>query len=115
VFSDALVHVPYTIARVFVVRASSGAKRGDHAHKRCSQFMICVSGAVEVTCDDGFNGRSFALARADTGLLIPPGIWTTLHFDEAGVVIVLCDRFYEAEDYIRCYDEFLSALKKTTC
>lgn len=112
VVAETGAHVPFAIARMFVLRAPAGAKRGQHAHRRCSQFMICVSGAVEIECDDGESRRSFTMDSADRGLLVPPGIWASLRFSADAVVSVLCDRLYEAEDYIRAYDEFLALRKR---
>ncbi|EMY76157.1 WxcM-like domain protein [Leptospira weilii serovar Ranarum str. ICFT] len=46
------------------------------------------------------------------GLLIPPGIWSTQQYlNINSVLLVLCDRGYEAEDYIRNYDKFLEWVK----
>ena len=88
---------------------SRSCKRGRHAHRLCSQFMICVSGAVDVVCEDGTNKNTFALERRDHALLVPPGLWNTVQFrHNESVLIVLCDRIYEADDYIRDYSEFLS-------
>jgi dTDP-4-dehydrorhamnose 3,5-epimerase-like enzyme len=94
---------------MFALAASAGAKRGRHAHRLCSQFMICVSGAVDVVCEDGSNKNTFALNRRNQALLVPPGLWNTVEFRQnQSVLIVLCDRVYEAHDYIRDYAEFLS-------
>src|SRR5690349_12444313 len=53
VVAEAAAQVPFRIERLFTVAAPVGAKRGYHAHRRCSQFMMCVNGAVEVLCEDG--------------------------------------------------------------
>jgi hypothetical protein len=99
--------LPFTIERVFFVRAAAGAQRGKHAHRRCSQFMMCVSGAIEVTCDDGEAKRTLVLDRPNLGLLVPPSIWATETYREAGSVLaVACDRPYEQDDYLHDYDEF---------
>ncbi len=99
--------LPFPIVRLFFVSAMEGAKRGMHAHKRCSQFMICTSGEIEVICDDGDAARSFMLDRLNLGLLVPPGIWATEVYRTPGSVLtVACDRPYEEDDYIRDYDVF---------
>src|SRR5215469_10816360 len=109
VVAEAAAQVPFRIERMFTLSASPGAKRGRHAHRLCSQFMICVSGAVAVVCDDGRNKSRFALNRRNQALLVPPGLWNTVEFQQDdSVVIVLCDRVYEAHDYIQDYAEFLS-------
>ncbi len=71
--------------------------------------MICVSGAVDVICEDDGRKRMFMLDRRNRALLVPPGLWNTVEFRQSdSVLVVLCDRVYEAHDYIRDYAEFLS-------
>jgi len=99
--------VPFAIARAFVVRASTGSIRGQHAHKACSQLMTCLNGIVAIHCDDGHSVVTHTLDRMDQGLLVPPGIWAECRYQSsAAVLMVLCDRPYEIEDYIRDHAEF---------
>jgi hypothetical protein len=101
------VHVPFAIARVFVVRGFEGAVRGEHAHKACTQFLTCPYGKVEVLCDDGSEVAIFVLDKPEVGLLLPPGIWAQQTYVVANSVLtVLCDRPYERLDYIRDYGEY---------
>jgi dTDP-4-dehydrorhamnose 3,5-epimerase-like enzyme len=112
IVAEATSQVPFRIERMFVLTAPSGAERGRHAHRHCSQFMICVNGAIEVICDDGRKKRAFALEHRNQALLVPPGLWNTVEFrQEDSVLIVLCDRIYEAHDYIRDYTEFVTFRK----
>jgi len=104
---EELNNVPFSIARVFVVRAPSGAIRGQHAHRTCVQFLTCPSGSIEVICDDGEQTMTCLLDRPDMGLLIPPSIWAQQVYKEDGTVLtVLCDRLFEEADYIREYEAF---------
>lgn len=99
--------VPFVMARAFSTRAPKGTVRGRHAHRQCSQFMIASNGSIDVRCDDGRRTAEFRLDRADSGLLVPPGIWAEVKLtSDHAVLLVLCDRGYEARDYIRDYDEF---------
>jgi WxcM-like, C-terminal len=104
--------VPFKIERMFTIVAPAGAKRGHHAHRLCSQFLLCVSGAVDVVCDDGRDRKTFSLDHPELALFVPPGLWLEIGAgrDDA-VIIVLCDRLYEESDYIRDYAEFLSFRK----
>jgi dTDP-4-dehydrorhamnose 3,5-epimerase-like enzyme len=109
VVMEELKNVPFLIARVFVVRAPDGAIRGQHAHRACTQFLTCPREVIEVECDDGERQAKFTLDHPNTGLLIPPGIWSQqTYLGKGAALTVLCDRRYEAEDYIREYDKFLS-------
>jgi dTDP-4-dehydrorhamnose 3,5-epimerase-like enzyme len=107
VVAEAAAQVPFQIKRMFALAAPAGTKRGRHAHRLCSQFMVCVNGAVDVVCDDGSKQHTFMLDRRNRALLVPPELWNTVQFRQ-DVVVVLCDRLYEAHDYIRDYAEFLS-------
>ena len=99
--------VPFDIRRVFAVTAGAGDTRGDHAHKQCTQLLVCLSGEINVSCDDGYTVTEFRLDNMDDGLLIPPGIWARQKYvDEGAMLMVLCDRGYEADDYIRDYNDF---------
>ena len=109
IVAEAAAQVPFRIERIFTLTAPAGAVRGRHAHRLCSQFMICVSGAVDVVCEDGNSKKTFAMNRRNQALLVPPGLWNTVQFRQnESVLIVLCDRIYEADDYIHDYSEFLS-------
>lgn len=101
-------HVSFDIKRVFMVSGTKGEARGEHAHKRCAQLMVCVSGQIVVTCDDGESLSDFCLDDMGVGLLVPPGIWARQRYEtDNSVLMVLCDRGYEERDYIRNYDDYL--------
>ncbi|OGQ54838.1 MAG: hypothetical protein A3J24_01210 [Deltaproteobacteria bacterium RIFCSPLOWO2_02_FULL_53_8] len=100
-------HVPFDIRRVFTVSARAGDARGDHAHKQCTQLLVCVSGKIRVSCDDGSVVTQHLLDNMGAGLLVPSGIWAKEEYmTDGAVLMVLCDRSYEADDYIRDYNEF---------
>ena len=67
--------IPFAVERIFVVTAGAGVTRGRHAHKRCSQVLVCLHGACEVTCTDGDLKKTVRLEGARHGLVIPPSIW----------------------------------------
>jgi len=99
---------PFPISRVFFVQGDKGVVRGKHAHKLCSQFLVCPLGEIRVICKDGSKEKEFLLDRPNLGLLVPPGTWAEQHYlSENAILMVFCDRNYEADDYIRDYSEFL--------
>ncbi len=99
--------IPFNMSRVFTVRASKGSVRGEHAHRHCSQLLICTNGAVKVRCDDTRTTEIYVLDKPNFGLFIPPGIWADQKYIEDNTTLtVLCDRPYEEADYIRNYDDF---------
>ena len=105
-------NLPFSIQRVFSVSAQVGEIRGNHAHKKCSQFMVCVSGAIEVICDNGIEETIYQLDSPSVGLNVEPGIWAKeKYLTENAVLMVLCDRHYEEEDYMHNYNEFKTYTK----
>lgn len=115
VVAEAVAQVPFSIARVFTLTAPQGARRGEHAHRRCSQLLLCVHGSVELVCDDGTDRKVFLLDRNNCAVYVPPTIWNTVIFlKHRSVVIVLCDRPFEEADYLRTYPEFIAFRKAPT-
>ena len=108
------VHVPFPINRVFYsYDIPGGEDRGAHAHKKCHQFLIAASGSFEVVLDDGINKRTVLLNRPFWGLHVPPGIWASEQgFSSGSICLVLASHGYDADDYIRNYDDFLKYLEE---
>jgi dTDP-4-dehydrorhamnose 3,5-epimerase-like enzyme len=107
--------VPFEIARMFTLTAPKGAVRGEHAHRRCMQFMLCVHGAVEVVCDDSQDRKTFILDRTNIAVCVPPTIWNSVVVkQDQSVVTILCDRPFEEADYIREYPDFMAFRKLGT-
>ncbi len=107
--------VPFQIARLFTLSGvAPGGERGNHAHRACSQLVVCLAGRAGVRVDDGHDERTVTLDTPARGVLIPPGLWTVVTFHcAATVVLVFCDRPYDAGDYIRDRAEFLRAQGKS--
>lgn len=107
------INLPFDIKRVFYTYDIPGGEaRGAHAHKECHQFLVAASGAYEVLLDDGINKRTVLLNRPFYGLHIPPGVWASEQgFSSGSICLVLTSHLYEAEDYIRDYDEYLNYKK----
>jgi len=100
--------VPFSIARVFVVNAEKDSVRGEHAHKECTQLLNCLSGSIDVLCDDGRDATEYTLTPLDQALLIPAGVWAVQKYKlENSSLMVLCDQMYNENDYIRDYSQFI--------
>jgi hypothetical protein len=61
-----------------------------------------------VLLDDGRNKKIVTLNRPDYSLLIIPGIWRELmEFSSGAVCLVFASHAYDADDYIRDYNDLL--------
>jgi WxcM-like, C-terminal len=105
--------VPFPIARVFtIVGVSAGGRRGNHAHRKCSQLLVSLKGTARVLLNDSVDINSFTLSPDGKGLLIPPGIWNTVVFEGSQTVLmVICDEAYDPQDYIFDWNEFLQMIR----
>jgi UDP-2-acetamido-3-amino-2,3-dideoxy-glucuronate N-acetyltransferase len=105
--------VPFSPQRYFLVLGVPGREvRGEHAHRECAQFLICVRGCMAVVADDGENRVEVMLDAANRGLYLPPMVWGTQykHSDDA-VLLVFASHHYDPADYIREYGDFMAAVR----
>ncbi|HJQ67360.1 MAG TPA: WxcM-like domain-containing protein [Blastocatellia bacterium] len=107
-------HLPFVPRRYFIIfKVPSKEVRGEHAHRRLHQFLICVKGSCSVVVDDGSTRGELLLDSPEVGLHVPPMTWTTQYkYSEDAVLLVLASDVYEPEDYIRDYDEFMQAVTR---
>lgn len=100
--------LPFVPCRHFVVYdVPSQETRGEHAHRRCHQFLVCVHGAVRVLADDGEQRQEFLLDSPTLGLHLPPLVWGTQYrYTPDAVLLVFASEPYDADDYVREYAQF---------
>lgn len=100
--------IPFEIKRVYYLYdVPGGESRGGHGHKALHQLILAGSGSFDITVDDGRIRRTFKLNRPDYGLYLPPGLWRELdNFSSGSICLVIASDKYNAEDYLRNYEEF---------
>lgn len=100
--------LPFVPKRVFwVFNVPSRDVRGEHAHRRCEQFLVAAHGGVSVVVDDGHTREEVRLNSPTLGLYLPPMIWGVQYkFDPDAVLMVAASEPYDAADYIRDYAQF---------
>jgi acetyltransferase-like isoleucine patch superfamily enzyme/dTDP-4-dehydrorhamnose 3,5-epimerase-like enzyme len=106
--------IPFIPKRYFLVyNVPSREVRGEHAHRECEQFLICVRGSCGVLLDDGQKRIEVTLDRPDCGLYMPAMIWGTQYrYSADAVLLVFASHSYDPKDYIRSYSDFMSAVTK---
>ncbi len=100
--------LPFIPKRYFLVfDVPSKDVRGEHAHKRLHQFLVCVKGSCSVLVDDGSLREEIQLDRPNIGLHIAPLVWAVQYkYSADAVLLVLASDRYDADEYIRDYDVF---------
>ena len=105
--------VPFSPLRYFLVFDVPGKEvRGEHAHRKCHQFLVCLRGSVSVVADDGTASEEFELNEPNLGLYLRPMVWAIQYrYSADALLLVFASEHYDAADYIRDYAEFRAALK----
>lgn len=105
--------IPFEPKRYFLVfNVPSEKTRGEHAHHKCHQFLICIKGSCAVVVDDGRNRAEVLLDAPDKGIYLPPLTWGIQYkYSSDAVLLVFTSDYYEAEDYIRNYSDFCEITK----
>ncbi len=95
-----LSELNFPIKRVLVIGASANTERGGHGHYQGRQFLMHVSGVVEVELRYKDKIEVKQLANSGESLLIEPGVWSAQKYsDENSVLMVCCDTVYDESDY----------------
>lgn len=105
---------PINVKRIFIINGNKNFVRGDHAHKRCSQFLFPVLGKIRVSCVSKKGRKKVILdSKKKEGYLLEPKTWCKIKFlTKNAILLVACDMEYKFEDYIENYSDFLKIIKK---
>ena len=104
-----LKEIPFEIQRIYYIYDTNpDFPRGAHAHKELEQVLIMMDGSCEIVLNDGRHSKSIILNRPDIGLFIGKNMWREMrNFSYGAKLLVLASDFYNENEYIRYYDEFL--------
>ena len=101
---------PIKVKRIFFIYGKKKYKRGDHAHKKCSQVFLPLFGKAEITIQSKKIKKSIILDyQKNKAMLVPPKTWCHVKFlTKNSIVLVLCDYKYNFNDYIESYEDFVN-------
>ena len=105
---------PINVKRIFIINGKKNFIRGDHAHKKCSQFLFPVLGKIKIECISKKEKKSIILDfKKKEGYLLKPKTWCKIKFlTKNAILMVACDMEYEFNDYIEKYQDFLKIIKR---
>ena len=105
---------PIKVKRIFVINGKKNFTRGDHAHKKCSQFVFPLLGKIRIDCVSKKGKAKIVLDfKKKEGYLLKPKTWCKIKFlTKNAVLLVACDMEYKFSDYIEDYSKFLKIIKK---
>lgn len=106
--------IPFQIKRTYwIYDVPGGEMRGGHAYQNLQECFIALSGSFDVILDDGIGRKTVSLNRSYRGLYVPNQVWRRLdNFSTNAVCLILASDYYDANDYIRDYGQFLKEITK---
>ena len=105
---------PIKAKRIFFVYGKKNKIRGDHAHKKCSQFFIPIFGKVILDIKTPKMKKKIVLNHlSKIAVLVPPKYWCSIKFtNKNSILMVVCDKNYDFDDYLESYDDYIKYLRK---
>lgn len=102
--------LPFKPKRVFYVTdVPKGEERGNHAHFRTEQILICIKGKIIVKLHDGHDELEVLLNPND-GIFVKKMTWDSQVFLTGDdVLLSICSTSYDIKDYIEDMSSFLEA------
>mgnify|MGYP001178808510 FL=1 len=107
-------NIPFETKRIFIIYGNKKFTRGNHAHYKCSQYLVPIFGKIEVEVENLKEKNKILLDhKKKRGLLLKPKTWCKIKFiNNNSILLVFCDKEYVYKDYIENYKEFLKIIKK---
>lgn len=112
--AEGMKNIPFEIKRVYFINNLFNKKsvRGKHAHKELEQVIFCINGQFTIDLDDGTTKQSIVLDDSHYGIRLGARLWHEMRdFSNDCVILVLASEYYNEDDYIRSYDEFLKYIQ----
>lgn len=113
-FFESNKDIPFDIKRIYYTyNVKTDVSRGKHAHKKLKQVIWCPYGEIEIILDNGKSKKSYLLDSPEKGLLLLDGSWRDIYWrKENSILCVAVSDYYDENDYIRDYDEFLKYVQR---
>ena len=107
--------LPIKVKRIFFLYGKKNKTRGEHAHKKCSQFFIPVQGKIILNIKTSKIRKKIILNHlSKTAVLVPPKYWCGVKFiSKNSILMVVCDKYYNFNDYIESFEKYKKYLNKS--
>ena len=115
VVAEGMKDIPFDIKRIFYIYGTEeNVVRGQHANRKSKFVLINLVGQSKVRVKDGRGNEAvFCLNRPHSGIYLPPMVWKDMYdFSEDSVLLCLSSEYYDSNEYIRDYDDFVEAIRK---
>jgi uncharacterized RmlC-like cupin family protein len=109
-------HIPFSIARVFYMYGvPHNSERGAHAHRETEQVFIAISGSFTLEVSNTSERKTFTMSEPHRAVYVPPLFWARVcNFSRDAACLVLTSAPYDSTDYIRDWNEYVTAVSEVT-
>lgn len=94
----------FKLKRFFIINGNNNSIRADHAHHKCKQIFIPISGTtkIKITTQKKIQ-MNFTVSENNRKFLIVPKLhWVKIRFiEKKASIMVLCDHEYDRKEYIQ--------------
>ena len=113
-YFEANKNIDFSIKRIYYIYdVPINTERGMHAHKKLQQVVWCPYGEIEITIDNGKDKTVYILNSPEKALLVLKGYWHYMRWiKESSVLCVAASDYYDEDDYIRDYEDYLNFIKE---
>jgi len=105
---------PIKVKRIFFLHGKKNKIRGEHAHKKCSQFFVPIHGKIVLNIKTPKIKKKILLQHSSKiAVLVPPKYWCGVKFiSKNSILMVICDKYYSFNDYLESFDDYKKYLNK---
>lgn len=113
-FYEANHDIDFEIKRQYYIsKVPEGVRRGFHAHKKLKQLLFCPYGRIQLILENELGREEIELSDPSIGVVIDRPTWREmLWLQKDSVLCVAASEYYEVEDYIRNYEDFIKYIKE---
>jgi len=93
--------LPFNIKRVYFLYNLNKKNRGNHSHKKNKQFLICLSGKIQLKIVNKNKTIFFNLSKPTSGVYLAPQDWhEIIPKKRNSIVLVLASNNFNKNDYL---------------
>jgi len=102
-------NIPFEIKRIFYLyNMDTKESRANHANKDTKMVLAALKGNFNIMIDNGLEKKDFLLSKPDQMLYVENMTWKKMfNFSEDCIIMVICSTFYDKNDYILNYNDFV--------
>jgi hypothetical protein len=93
--------LPFNIKRAYFLYNFNKKSRGKHGHKKNKQFLICLSGKIQLKIINKNKSIFFNLSKPTSGVYLAPQDWhEIIPKKRNSIVLVLASNIFNKNDYL---------------